>query len=313
MIKKKKSLFIKLGILVSAFIGVVCSLVVPTHAYTLSNDFVYSSNGLNIQSPSTTTFGTDSLTNSTIRILSELDNNNSARAFKLQLFNGTTFDRELYTTDLSESQVWQFEAFDIANGQTITTMRNFYGNYYIRFARNGAVADDYVEYKIGDILDYYSQFIDSNTYFNRFGVCLKVQAINIAVSGSILLGYVGVYFSNDLPTESTYEPYGIYGNFDENYINTYSYNQGVLSQQSTIRDLQNQINNMDRQIQNLSNQLNLAQSTQMRSLLWTIAATPFESFKTIWDVNIWGLNIGGIVLGGLLALLIIYLIKKVWK
>ena len=32
MIKKKKSLFIKLGILVSAFIGVVCSLVVPTKA-----------------------------------------------------------------------------------------------------------------------------------------------------------------------------------------------------------------------------------------------------------------------------------------
>ena len=205
-LKKKKSLFIKLGILVSAFVGVLCSLVVPTYAYTLSNDFVYSSNGLNIISPSATTFGTDSLTNDSIRILSQLDNNNSARAFKLQLFNGTIFEEQLYTTDLSEYQSWQFETIDIANGQTITTMRSLYSNYYIRFARNGAVADDYVEYKIDDILDYYSQFIDSNTYFNRFGVCFKVQAINIAVPGSILLGYVGVYFSNSLPTESTYEP-----------------------------------------------------------------------------------------------------------
>ena len=52
-IKKKKSLFIKLGILVSAFIGVLCSLVVPTHAYTLSDNFVYSSNGLNLLDPDT--------------------------------------------------------------------------------------------------------------------------------------------------------------------------------------------------------------------------------------------------------------------
>ena len=47
-----------------------------------------------------------------------------------------------------------------------------------------------------------------------------------------------------------------------------------------------------------------------RKLIWTIAATPFESFKTIWNVDVLGLNISGIILGLLMALLVIYLIKK---
>ena len=50
-----------------------------------------------------------------------------------------------------------------------------------------------------------------------------------------------------------------------------------------------------------------------QKLLWTIGATPFESFKTIWNVDIFGLNISGIILGGLMALLVLYLIKKIWK
>ena len=57
-----------------------------------------------------------------------------------------------------------------------------------------------------------------------------------------------------------------------------------------------------------SNQQNLG-----RKLFWTIASTPFESFKTIWDVDVLGLNISGIILGILMALLVLYLIKKIWK
>ena len=54
-------------------------------------------------------------------------------------------------------------------------------------------------------------------------------------------------------------------------------------------------------------------NTNFQKLIWTIGATPFESFKTIFDVNVMGLNISGIILGGVLALLILYLIKKIWK
>lgn len=61
----------------------------------------------------------------------------------------------------------------------------------------------------------------------------------------------------------------------------------------------------------LQSQINMG-TTNANALFWTIASTPFESFKTIWDVDVLGLNISGFVLGVLLALIILYIIKKVW-
>ena len=61
----------------------------------------------------------------------------------------------------------------------------------------------------------------------------------------------------------------------------------------------------------LQSQINMG-TTNANALFWTIASTPFESFKTIWNVDVMGLNISGFVLGVLLALIILYIIKKVW-
>lgn len=48
-------------------------------------------------------------------------------------------------------------------------------------------------------------------------------------------------------------------------------------------------------------------------LIWTIGATPWESFKNIWNINFLGINLASVVTGLVTALVVIWLIKKVWK
>ena len=48
------------------------------------------------------------------------------------------------------------------------------------------------------------------------------------------------------------------------------------------------------------------------NLIWTIGALPFESFKTIWDVEFLGINISNFVTGLLMALAAIFIIKRVF-
>lgn len=48
-------------------------------------------------------------------------------------------------------------------------------------------------------------------------------------------------------------------------------------------------------------------------LFWTIGSTPWESFKNIWNINFLGINLANVVTGFVTALIVIWLIKKVWK
>lgn len=68
------------------------------------------------------------------------------------------------------------------------------------------------------------------------------------------------------------------------------------------------------QISALQEQIDLITSgDNMQVLIWSIAGTPWESFKHIWNVNVLGVNISGFVTGLITALIIIWIVKKLFK
>ena len=98
--------------------------------------------------------------------------------------------------------------------------------------------------------------------------------------------------------------------YDNGYINgfddardqvTESYSTIIKKYEDTIKTLSDRVSYLENANRNYTN------------LLWTIGATPWESFKHIWNVEFGGINIASIVTGLVTALLVIYLIKKVWK
>lgn len=78
------------------------------------------------------------------------------------------------------------------------------------------------------------------------------------------------------------------------------------SYESQIALLERTIEEQSRQISDLQDY-----DYSFPNLIWTIASTPFESFKQIWNVDFLGLNIANFVIGLLSALIFIYILKKV--
>lgn len=76
---------------------------------------------------------------------------------------------------------------------------------------------------------------------------------------------------------------------------------------------ENQISLLERTVEEQSRQIRDLQDYEFSfpNLIWTIASTPFESFKQIWNVDFLGLNIANFVIGLLSALIFIYILKKV--
>lgn len=93
------------------------------------------------------------------------------------------------------------------------------------------------------------------------------------------------------------------------------FNDGLQINTDKISDLNSQISNLQSTISTLQGQIkNMENSTSnYQHLLWTIAGTPWESFNKIWNVSFGGINIANVVTGLVTALLVIYLIKKIWK
>lgn len=88
--------------------------------------------------------------------------------------------------------------------------------------------------------------------------------------------------------------------------NIFNLNNIISQLQNTISNQKNTIDNQARQISDLQNP-----DFTFPNLIWTIASTPFESFKQIWNVDFLGLNIANFVIGLLSALIFIYILKKV--
>ncbi len=93
------------------------------------------------------------------------------------------------------------------------------------------------------------------------------------------------------------------------------YNSGVQVNIDKVSNLNNQIQTLNNTISTLNKQIEFLESgtKNYQHLLWTIAGTPWESFNKIWNVSFGGINIANVVTGLVTALLVIYLIKKIWK
>lgn len=93
------------------------------------------------------------------------------------------------------------------------------------------------------------------------------------------------------------------------------FDDGIQQNTDKISELNSEIVSLHDTIDILQQQIvNLQNSTSnYQHLLWTVAGTPWESFNKIWNVEFGGINIANIVTGFVTALLVIYLIKKIWK
>lgn len=303
MIKKKRNLFIKLGLCVSAFIGLVCFLTIPSKAYEYGNVSLLDLN--NLQSAT---------------FYYEVNNSKYHYTF---IKNGVFGYEEDYG--------WNLNLSDFTTNSTIQTryQDNIYTPYGMFYDTNWSIYNFIMEESsvpgISEDVQSYLEYVFitpvliNNTYFNNNGF----TAIEFYDSNDYLLGVWATSpfdvslngvskircssESSDYADEQVYLICGL----DVSQYNI-GYRDGVNAQQSVIDDLQSQINQLDNANAVLQQQLNTASNTNANMLFWTIASTPFESFKTIWNVDVLGLNISGFVLGVLMALLILYIIKKVW-
>lgn len=86
----------------------------------------------------------------------------------------------------------------------------------------------------------------------------------------------------------------------------------ITNLSSQIDSLNNIISQKNSQIEFLTNQLNNARNAEwnFNKLMFTIASTPFESFKTFYNVEFWGINLSDLFLGIVFSGLIFFLFRR---
>lgn len=108
-----------------------------------------------------------------------------------------------------------------------------------------------------------------------------------------------------------------------NASNTYwkqQYDKIAYQYNTTINDLQDRLNITKHNLDNLTiafNDLqqsynNMLNGNNFANLFFTIAETPFSSFKQIWSVDFLGVNLAGFVTGVLFIGLLIWIVKKIF-
>lgn len=193
-------------------------------------------------------------------------------------------------------------------------------NYFPLFALN--MLTDSERLPLGQIDSDLGTYYFTNYSYNYF----DFQYINTWISQNVSDSYLDSninYIEFELMDLGTYESLNYLWMFST-YAQCMDYcstmNDIALEQgfNVTINQLKNEITNLNVQIIQKDNTIN-AQATQIRDLqqynapqlIWTIASTPFESFKQIWNVDLLGLNIANFAIGLLSALIFIYILKKV--
>lgn len=162
-----------------------------------------------------------------------------------------------------------------------------YANYNFEFT-------GYANVSIGDYDPlFYIQGSESGT-FHPSNNQLSNGRLIINITNLSNLDYMSQYVLEDYPFYETLQLY--------------------LSDSVDVYTLENQINSLTVENARLREIISAYESgNTMQNLLWTVAGTPWESFKNIWNVNVLGLNISGFVTGLITALVIIWLVKKLWK
>lgn len=95
-------------------------------------------------------------------------------------------------------------------------------------------------------------------------------------------------------------------------LNNSNLNESILSLNYQIDLLNNDLILKDARINELTNLLNSSQNTEWKftNLIWAIASTPMESFKTFYNVSFFGVNLSDLFLGIVFSGLIFFLFRR---
>lgn len=152
-------------------------------------------------------------------------------------------------------------------------------------------------------------------FIDDFGVItdydLQSGPLNVSVQNIVSILCFGLADFADDNYYLVSDPLGAYyfkGYTDGQNNAQIRYDLDVASLESQILNLKNTIATLNQQIYNMQNS-----EKNYQHLLWTVAGTPWESFNKIWNVEFGGINISNIVTGFITALIVIYIIKRIWK
>lgn len=295
-LKKKKSLFIKLGILVSAFIGVLCSLVVPTKA-AITENASYVSKPYNGYIQYYTSSNEQDLC--TYYFVYQGDRYTHAEQTDLgqplEVYTLSQTEQNLVDTSFVSDYGWFIEDYGQYNGIT---------GFLFEFASTPSWDSD-MPWKL--VLEYQAPVQFINTPFN----CQTDGMLNVYLDQQLITSFNGYTIENFTANRLEYVGQNDFARkptyISSNSMDTYwvGYYKARNEDNITIRQLEDANRTLQRQLAEMNN-------NNGTRLIWAIASTPFESFKTIWDVDVMGLNIGGIVLGSMIGLIIVWILKKVF-
>lgn len=169
-------------------------------------------------------------------------------------------------------------------------------------------------------------FSDNSTYgftiTNNDNIISHIDLNNYSVAfGNVsITNFKFNYNKNDYIPNINY-------NSDYSYAYNTGFSEGQNSSFSTIQQLENNINDLNTQVANMTSTINTLQvayndlntsyenmlnGNNFANLFFTIAETPFASFKQIWNVDFLGVNLAGFVTGILFLGLIIWVIKRIF-
>ena len=227
--------------------------------------------------------------------------------------NGAGFGSCTYLFDeLSSINLISFTTFAYNQNNSLTNASAFYFEYNY----NNTVGSVNLTY--GDLITKYNFNYSANNLFEYSFYQLIVD--NLGYEPSAIPVITRFSYSYD----SLSNAYG-FGYF--NMLNVNGYSQGYESGYSTASsDKQRIIDNLQNAYDDLSNAYNslntrfkslqelydsyINDNVTLDALIWNIATTPFETFKTIWDVDILGVNLGSLCVGLMFVGIALYIWRK---
>lgn len=119
------------------------------------------------------------------------------------------------------------------------------------------------------------------------------------------INYFSVFFNN------ADQVVNVNGNID--YYSGYNAGLEVANRwQNMYNELESSYNSLKNQYNDLLRQYNnyINGNVTLDTLIWNIATTPFETFKTIWDVDVLGVNLGSLCVGLMFVGIALYIWRK---
>lgn len=319
MIKKRKKLFVKLGVLfVSLFACILTLCNCKTYAYTYAgyNNIVYSDNALPFINPekviaSNTYQFINYYSYDEQQYIFTYSNNYYFDSFRISLYSGNTDNDyvSLLYSSTSLNELINNIQVSLFNGKTLNYCKTNYSNYRIRFlvrsVNNGSYEYSYLQFNCGAMFDYWLQFKDGNTTFSNYVLTCGFSARYSTqdLTHFYLFSQCGFYCGNS----SAIDYYNYYG---ENGVYRNNWNdEQYESYQNEILQLQE--NNRILVTLNKSLQEQVNDSIGWQSLFFSMADTPFKTISNALGFDVLGINLYNVLIGFLTLLAIMYCIKKI--